>query len=218
MMDCIRGRTRRKTRSVLSRRRSPSLFLISFKLLLSQFLSSFISSDISHPCFTLTALSRPYIVYMLQDLDILEDWTAIRKVFWKDTVMVWCLDSDLICLFLPPMQAMASLGPHRVKVDGKLHSISGWVQPSTDWEGWIQYFLFLPPYFCSFPPVAALKPDRHHHVVRSEDGRLFYDNQWYCRGQAICINRKDEYPTRWVCESAQCQDPCNNGRRRWYNL
>lgn len=35
--------------------------------------------------FTLTALLRPYIVYMLQDLDILEDWTAIRKVFWKRT-------------------------------------------------------------------------------------------------------------------------------------
>ncbi|KAL7388796.1 hypothetical protein ABVT39_020821 [Epinephelus coioides] len=84
---------------------------------------------------SLTAPSRPYIVYMLQDLDILEDWTAIRK-------------------------AMASLGPHRVKVD-----------------------------------VPAVKPDRHHHVARFEDGRLFYDNQWYCRGQAICINRKDEYPT-----------------------
>ncbi|KAJ4928693.1 hypothetical protein JOQ06_004319 [Pogonophryne albipinna] len=68
------------------------------------------------------------------DLDILEDWTAIRK-------------------------AMASLGPHRVKVD-----------------------------------VPAVKPDRHHHVARFEEGRLFYDNQWYCRGQAICINRKDEYP------------------------
>lgn len=80
-------------------------------------------------------VSGPYIVYMLQDLDILEDWTAIRK-------------------------AMASLGPHRVKVD-----------------------------------APAVKPDRHHHVARSEDGRLFYDNQWYCRGQAICINRKDEYPT-----------------------
>uniref|UniRef100_A0A8C6VQE8 BRMS1 like transcriptional repressor b n=1 Tax=Nothobranchius furzeri TaxID=105023 RepID=A0A8C6VQE8_NOTFU len=72
---------------------------------------------------------------VLDDLDILEDWTAIRK-------------------------AMASLGPHRVKVD-----------------------------------VAAVKPDRHHHVARSEDGRLFYDNQWYCRGQTICINRKEECPT-----------------------
>uniref|UniRef100_H2SD45 BRMS1 like transcriptional repressor b n=1 Tax=Takifugu rubripes TaxID=31033 RepID=H2SD45_TAKRU len=81
-------------------------------------------------------VSGPYIVYMLQDLDILEDWTAIRK-------------------------AVASLGPHRVKVD-----------------------------------APAVKPDRHHHVVRSEDGRLFYDNQWYCRGQAICINKKDDYPTR----------------------
>ncbi|XP_068609738.1 breast cancer metastasis-suppressor 1-like protein-A [Brachionichthys hirsutus] len=79
-------------------------------------------------------VSGPYIVYMLQDLDILEDWTAIRK-------------------------AMASLGPHRPKADA--------------------------------PPV---KPDRHHHVARSEDGRLFYDNHWYCRGQAICINRKDECP------------------------
>ncbi|KAK9531059.1 breast cancer metastasis-suppressor 1-like protein-A isoform X2 [Anarhichas minor] len=79
-------------------------------------------------------VSGPYIVYMLQDLDILEDWTAIRK-------------------------AMASLGPHRVKVD-----------------------------------VPAVKPDRHQHVAHLEDGRLFYDNQWYCRGQAICINRKDEYP------------------------
>ncbi|KAF0023178.1 hypothetical protein F2P81_023808 [Scophthalmus maximus] len=66
--------------------------------------------------FSLTSPLRPYIVYMLQDLDILEDWTAIRK-------------------------AMASLGPPRVKVD-----------------------------------VPAVKPDRHHHVARSEDGRLFYDN------------------------------------------
>uniref|UniRef100_A0A3P8XQR5 BRMS1 like transcriptional repressor b n=1 Tax=Esox lucius TaxID=8010 RepID=A0A3P8XQR5_ESOLU len=83
---------------------------------------------------SLNSFSRPYIVYMLQDLDILEDWTAIRK-------------------------AMASLGPHRVKVD------------------------------------APTKAEKHHHVARSEEGRLFYDSQWYCRGQAICINRKDEYPT-----------------------
>ncbi|XP_062906005.1 breast cancer metastasis-suppressor 1-like protein-A [Mobula hypostoma] len=37
-------------------------------------------------------VSGPYVVYMLQDLDILEDWTTIRK-------------------------AMATLGPHRVKTD-----------------------------------------------------------------------------------------------------
>ncbi|XP_038193540.1 breast cancer metastasis-suppressor 1-like protein isoform X1 [Arvicola amphibius] len=37
-------------------------------------------------------VSGPYIVYMLQDLDILEDWTTIRK-------------------------AMATLGPHRVKTE-----------------------------------------------------------------------------------------------------
>ncbi|XP_007891539.1 breast cancer metastasis-suppressor 1-like protein-A isoform X2 [Callorhinchus milii] len=50
-------------------------------------------------------VSGPYVVYMLQDLDILEDWTTIRK-------------------------AMATLGPHRVKPDAstktekQLHSAS----------------------------------------------------------------------------------------------
>ncbi|KTF88653.1 hypothetical protein cypCar_00015212 [Cyprinus carpio] len=78
--------------------------------------------------------ARPYIVYMLQDLDILEDWTAIRK-------------------------AMATLGPHRVKTD------------------------------------VSSKSDKHQHNARSEDGRLFYDGEWYSRGQAICIDKKDEYPT-----------------------
>ncbi|XP_059374588.1 breast cancer metastasis-suppressor 1-like protein-A [Carassius carassius] len=82
-------------------------------------------------------VSGPYIVYMLQDLDILEDWTAIRK-------------------------AMATLGPHRVKTD------------------------------------VSAKSDKHQHNARSEDGRLFYDGEWYSRGQAICIDKKDEYPTSAV--------------------
>ncbi|KAJ8288995.1 hypothetical protein COCON_G00016540 [Conger conger] len=68
------------------------------------------------------------------DLDILEDWTAIRK-------------------------AMATLGQHRVKTD------------------------------------ASTKTDKHQHSARSEEGRLFYDGEWYGRGQNICIDRKDEYPT-----------------------
>ncbi|XP_038818410.1 breast cancer metastasis-suppressor 1-like protein-A [Salvelinus namaycush] len=62
-------------------------------------------------------VSGPYIVYMLQDIDVLEDWTAIRK-------------------------AEVTLGSHRVKVD------------------------------------VPTKADRHHHVARSEEGRLFYDSQW----------------------------------------
>lgn len=61
-----------------------------------------------------------------------------------------------------------------------------------------------------FPPAPAVKPDRHHHVARSEDGRLFYDNQWFCRGQAVSINKKDEYPTRWVSESGAAA----RGRKR----
>ncbi|XP_006835400.1 PREDICTED: breast cancer metastasis-suppressor 1-like protein [Chrysochloris asiatica] len=79
-------------------------------------------------------VSGPYIVYMLQDLDILEDWTTIRK-------------------------AMATLGPHRVKTE---------------------------------PPV---KLEKHLHSARSEEGRLYYDGDWYIRGQTISIDKKDECPT-----------------------
>ncbi|KAM6274265.1 breast cancer metastasis-suppressor 1-like protein [Porphyrio hochstetteri] len=79
-------------------------------------------------------VSGPYIVYMLQDLDILEDWTTIRK-------------------------AMATLGPHRVK------------------------------------PEPPLKLEKHLHSARSEEGRLYYDGEWYGRGQTICIDKKDECPT-----------------------
>uniref|UniRef100_A0A2R8MS17 BRMS1 like transcriptional repressor n=1 Tax=Callithrix jacchus TaxID=9483 RepID=A0A2R8MS17_CALJA len=75
--------------------------------------------------------------YMLQDLDILEDWTTIRK-------------------------AMATLGPHRVKTE---------------------------------PPV---KLEKHLHSARSEEGRLYYDGEWYIRGQTICIDKKDECPTSAV--------------------
>ncbi|TRY75945.1 hypothetical protein DNTS_033503 [Danionella cerebrum] len=89
-------------------------------------------------------VSGPYIVYMLQDLDILEDWTAIRK-------------------------AMATLGPHRVKNDGK------------------NVFF----YFSS-------KSEKQQHTARSEDGRLFYDGEWYSRGQAIYMDKKDEHPTSAV--------------------
>ncbi|XP_072350667.1 breast cancer metastasis-suppressor 1-like protein-A, partial [Scyliorhinus torazame] len=78
-------------------------------------------------------VSGPYVVYMLQDLDILEDWTTIRK-------------------------AMATLGPHRVKAD------------------------------------ASIKSEKQLHSARSEDGRLFYDGEWYSRGQIICIDKKDDYP------------------------
>ncbi|XP_038636576.1 breast cancer metastasis-suppressor 1-like protein-A isoform X1 [Scyliorhinus canicula] len=78
-------------------------------------------------------VSGPYVVYMLQDLDILEDWTTIRK-------------------------AMATLGPHRVKAD------------------------------------ASIKSEKQLHSARSEDGRLFYDGEWYSRGQTICIDKKDDYP------------------------
>ncbi|MCI4383030.1 hypothetical protein PGIGA_G00021780 [Pangasianodon gigas] len=86
-------------------------------------------------------VSGPYIVYMLHDLDILEDWTAIRK-------------------------AMATLGPHRVKPD-----------------------------VCSSKSEKQPQQQQPQHSARSEDGRLLYDGEWYSRGQTICIDKKDEFPT-----------------------
>ncbi|XP_012580181.1 PREDICTED: breast cancer metastasis-suppressor 1-like protein isoform X1 [Condylura cristata] len=89
-------------------------------------------------------VSGPYIVYMLQDLDILEDWTTIRK-------------------------AMATLGPHRVKTE-----------------------------LSELIPLAPVKLEKHLHSARSEEGRLYYDGEWYIRGQTICIDKKDECPTSAV--------------------
>lgn len=105
-------------------------------------------------------VSGPYIVYMLQDLDILEDWTTIRK-------------------------AMATLGPHRVKPEGDIlpHSASRHAAPDmqrTDTQS------------------VTVKMEKHQHSARSEDGRLHYDGEWYGRGQTICIDKKDEYPTSAV--------------------
>ncbi|KAF3830735.1 hypothetical protein GH733_001630 [Mirounga leonina] len=44
------------------------------------------------------------------------------------------------------------------------------------------------------PPV---KLEKHLHSARSEEGRLYYDGEWYIRGQTICIDKKDECPTRY---------------------
>ncbi|RXN27343.1 breast cancer metastasis-suppressor 1 [Labeo rohita] len=68
-----------------------------------------------------------------------------------------------------PVVAMATLGPHRVKTDVTVE---------------LAQFI-----------VVSSKSDKHQHNARSEDGRLFYDGEWYNRGQAICIDKKDEYPT-----------------------
>lgn len=93
-------------------------------------------------------------------------------------------------LCLVSSQAMASLGPHRGKADGSYRTRTFPV---------LRFVKSSCVSMCSFISRPPAKTERHHHVARSEDGRLFYDSQWYCRGQAICINRKDEFPTRFVC-------------------
>ena len=44
--------------------------------------------------------------------------------------------------------------------------------------------------------LAPVKLEKHLHSARSEEGRLYYNGEWYGRGQTICIDKKDECPTR----------------------
>ncbi|KAF2974121.1 hypothetical protein EK904_010196, partial [Melospiza melodia maxima] len=44
-------------------------------------------------------------------------------------------------------------------------------------------------------PEPPVKLEKHLHSARSEEGRLYYDGEWYGRGQTICIDKKDECPT-----------------------
>ncbi|KAM6462209.1 breast cancer metastasis-suppressor 1-like protein isoform 1-T1 [Liasis olivaceus] len=105
-------------------------------------------------------VSGPYIVYMLQDLDILEDWTTIRK-------------------------AMATLGPHRVKAERCKVERNQLLKATVTFHQHCLRYLF----------PAPVKLEKHLHSTRSEEGRLYYNGEWYGRGQTICIDRKDECPT-----------------------
>lgn len=49
--------------------------------------------------------------------------------------------------------------------------------------------------YCLFS--APVKLEKHLHSTRSEEGKLYYNGEWYGRGQTICIDRKDECPTRY---------------------
>ncbi|OXB83938.1 UNVERIFIED_CONTAM: hypothetical protein H355_009422 [Colinus virginianus] len=44
-------------------------------------------------------------------------------------------------------------------------------------------------------PEPPVKLEKHLHSARSEEGRLYYDGEWYGRGQTIYIDKKDECPT-----------------------
>lgn len=139
-MGCTHGRTRKRTRSAPSRRRSPLSSPISFcfstpslcnsssHLLAAPAADDAHLTPVSLCIFILTPPPRPYIVYMLQDLDILEDWTAIRKVCFSLIRRIICFCNCIVFVLLNlggcvSLQAMASLGPHRVKVDGKSFSL-----------------------------------------------------------------------------------------------
>uniref|UniRef100_UPI00398E3C46 breast cancer metastasis-suppressor 1 homolog n=1 Tax=Pristiophorus japonicus TaxID=55135 RepID=UPI00398E3C46 len=101
-------------------------------------------------------VSGPYIVYMLRDIDILEDWAAIKKA--KAVVTQQKRKSD----------GAGSETGHGKKAKASAQLLSDTVLP---------------------------KQEKHLYVARCEDGRLFYEGDWYIKGQSIVLEIKDEAPS-----------------------
>ncbi|CAH1791671.1 unnamed protein product [Owenia fusiformis] len=79
-----------------------------------------------------TTVSGPYIVYMLKDVDIIEDWSTIKKAVKQS---------------------------QRTKKDNKIQ-----------------------------------RADKYPHTARYDDGKLFYEGDWYSKGHHIIIDNKKESP------------------------
>ncbi|XP_013407838.1 breast cancer metastasis-suppressor 1-like protein-A [Lingula anatina] len=77
-------------------------------------------------------VSGPYIVYMLKDMDIIEDWTAIKKALKQ--------------------QSQKRKAEH------------------------------------------ILKKENHPFNARFDDGKLFYEGEWYNKGHHIIIDNKEDSP------------------------
>ncbi|XP_055520743.1 breast cancer metastasis-suppressor 1 homolog isoform X1 [Leucoraja erinacea] len=101
------------------------------------------------------SVSGPYIVYMLRDIDILEDWAAIKKA--KAVIN---------------QQKRKSDGTGSEATHGKKGKISAQLLSDS----------VLP------------KQEKHVYVAKCEDGRLFYEGDWYSKGQSIILEMKDETP------------------------
>ncbi|XP_032871269.1 breast cancer metastasis-suppressor 1 homolog isoform X4 [Amblyraja radiata] len=101
------------------------------------------------------SVSGPYIVYMLRDIDILEDWAAIKKA--KAVIN---------------QQKRKSDGTGSEATHGKKGKISAQLLNDS----------VLP------------KQEKHVYVAKCEDGRLFYEGDWYSKGQSIILEMKDETP------------------------
>uniref|UniRef100_V9KWL6 Breast cancer metastasis suppressor 1 n=1 Tax=Callorhinchus milii TaxID=7868 RepID=V9KWL6_CALMI len=101
------------------------------------------------------AVSGPYIVYMLRDIDILEDWAAIKKA--KAVITQQKRKSD-----------SASSDPANSKKTK------------------------LCPQLLSDTTVSKQEKP---YSAKCEDGRLFYEGDWYSKGQSIVLEIKDETPS-----------------------
>ncbi|XP_051900894.1 breast cancer metastasis-suppressor 1 homolog isoform X2 [Pristis pectinata] len=101
-------------------------------------------------------VSGPYIVYMLRDIDILEDWAAIKKA--KAVISQQKRKSD----------GAGSEATHGKKAKVSAQLLSDSVLP---------------------------KQEKHLYMAKCEDGRLFYEGDWYTKGQSIVLEMKDETPS-----------------------
>lgn len=108
-------------------------------------------------CEILTAKStltfkRPYIVYMLQDLDILEDWTTIRKVWLTSNgtqVYFYSLLFKILWFFTSTLK-------YYYKYTLLCNSLSQAVNTNTDNSELMEYFKRDMSTFCFFLVIMSI--------------------------------------------------------------
>lgn len=125
-----------------------------------------------------TLVSGPYIVYMLRDIDILEDWSTIKKILEGENmtgnvnIVRDPLRRNSISVVDSPQrrstsESKAVVSPQKRKSDTRTKSADGLV-----------------------------KTEKHLYSAKCEDGRLYYEGESFIKGQNIILQVKDEMPSQ----------------------
>lgn len=46
--------------------------------------------------------------------------------------------------------------------------------------------------------IAVFKVEKHPYNARFDDGKLFYEGDWYNKGHHIIIDNREDSPVQWV--------------------
>jgi len=46
--------------------------------------------------------------------------------------------------------------------------------------------------------LVVVKAEKHRYSARFDDGKLFYEGDWYSKGHTIIIDNREDTPVRWA--------------------